>query len=76
MMSDAIARNLASLARAQHRYSIRAEKRAVLYPDHAEQHLSEAGRLRRSSWRNLFYARQEKYAADEIRAREEARAAA
>jgi hypothetical protein len=74
-MSDQMASSLASLARAQHRFSIRAEKRAEMYPAHAEQHLSEAGRLRRASWKNLFYARQEKYAADEIRAREEARAA-
>jgi hypothetical protein len=74
-MSDQMAHDLASLARTQHRFSIRAEKRAIMYPAQAEQHLSEAGCLRRSAWKNLFYARQEKYAADEIRAREEARAA-
>lgn len=74
-MTDKLAHDFASLARTLSRLSVRCQQQAVMYPQHAAQLLAEARYKRRSSWGYLEFARQEREAADEIRAREQARAA-
>lgn len=74
-MSDQMARDLASLARTRSRIAVRCTNMAINYPKHAEEYLRQARDLRRRAWINLADARQERDAADEIRAREQARAA-
>jgi hypothetical protein len=74
-MSDQMARDLASLARTLSKLSLRCEKQAIEFPKYADQLLAEARYKRRASWRYLEFARQEKEAADEIRARNIGRAA-
>lgn len=74
-MTDKELHDLVSLARSRSRRSVRCLNAAIECPEHADEYLSQARDLRRRAWINIADARQKRDVLNEIRAREEARAA-